>query len=419
MTPSTSSGGNSFICRFAIAALIGVSLMSPRGIRRFATGLFVLSLILLVATFFFGTEIKGARRWINIAGLSLQPSEFVKPTFAVVTAWLFAMRGDNGKEVGRTAAIVLYGFVASLLLLQPDFGMTVVVSAVWFTQFFLAGLPMLWVAGFVAIGIGGAVGAYFLLPHVASRVDRFIDPSSGDSYQVMRSMEAFMNGGVLGRGPGEGSVKTVLPDAHTDFIFAVAAEEFGMIACLILVGLFAFIVLRGFSPRHQGNQFLHPVRRNRATRSVRLTVSRQYGVDASSYADEGDDLALYQLWRFLSCVYRPLCRDGVVAYPPPRRAGGRPMNAPDLHKQAIVLAAGGTGGHVYPALALADVLRSRNWPIAFVTDERGTAFGQPTPGTEIHHIKAASLGGGACSKLKGAHAVRRWIVAGARPSSND
>ena len=236
-----------FYLPIALAALIGVSLMSPRGIRRFATGLFVLSLVLLVATFFFGTEIKGARRWISIAGLSLQPSEFVKPTFAVVTAWLFAVRGDNGKEIGRPAAIVLYGFVVSLLILQPDFGMTGVVSAVWFTQFFLAGLAMLWVAAFIAIGIGGAVGAYFLLPHVASRVDRFIDPSSGDSYQVMRSMEAFMNGGVLGRGPGEGSVKTVLPDAHTDFIFAVAAEEFGMIACLILVGLFAFIVLRGFS----------------------------------------------------------------------------------------------------------------------------------------------------------------------------
>ena len=125
--------------------------------------------------------------------------------------------------------------------------MTVVVSAVWFTQFFLAGLPLIWGAGFIALGITGAVGAYFLLPHVASRVDRFIDPSSGDSYQVMRSLEAFMNGGVLGRGPGEGSVKTVLPDAHTDFIFAVAAEEFGMIICLIVVGLFAFIVLRGFS----------------------------------------------------------------------------------------------------------------------------------------------------------------------------
>ncbi len=125
--------------------------------------------------------------------------------------------------------------------------MTVVVSAVWFGQFFLAGLPMALVAGFLVLGLVGAVGAYFALPHVASRIDRFIDPSSGDSYQVSRSMEAFMNGGLLGRGPGEGSVKTVLPDAHTDFVFAVAGEEFGLIACLILVGLFAFVVLRGFS----------------------------------------------------------------------------------------------------------------------------------------------------------------------------
>ena len=231
----------------AIIILISISLMSPRGILRFAIGLFVLSLILLIATFFVGLEIKGAKRWINILELSLQPSEFIKPAFAVVTAWLFAMRSDTGAEIGRPAAIVLYGLVVSLLLLQPDFGMTVVVSAVWFTQFFLAGLPLIWVAGFIGLGITGAVGAYFLLPHVASRIDRFIDPSSGDSYQVMRSLEAFMNGGVLGRGPGEGSVKTVLPDAHTDFIFAVAAEEFGMIICLIVVGLFAFIVLRGFS----------------------------------------------------------------------------------------------------------------------------------------------------------------------------
>ena len=231
----------------AIIILISISLMSPRGILRFAIGLFLLSLILLIATFFIGLEIKGAKRWISLLGVSFQPSEFIKPTFAVVTAWLFAMRGDNGANIGRPAAIVLYGLVISLLLLQPDFGMTVVVSAVWFTQFFLAGLPLVWVAGFIALGITGAVGAYFLLPHVASRVDRFIDPSSGDSYQVMRSLEAFMNGGVFGRGPGEGSVKTVLPDAHTDFIFAVAAEEFGMIICLIVVGLFAFIVLRGFS----------------------------------------------------------------------------------------------------------------------------------------------------------------------------
>ncbi len=236
-----------FFMPIALLFLIGASLMAPQGTLRVAIVIFFISFGLLITTCFFGFESKGAKRWINILGWSLQPSEFIKPAFAVVTAWLFAMKSENGRAIGQTSAIVLYGLVVCLLLLQPDFGMTVVVSAVWFTQFFLAGLPLLWVAGFIALGIAGSVSAYFLLPHVASRVDRFIDPTSGDSYQVMRSMEAFMKGGVLGRGPGEGSVKTMLPDAHTDFIFAVAAEEFGMITCLLVVGLFAFIVLRGFS----------------------------------------------------------------------------------------------------------------------------------------------------------------------------
>ena len=236
-----------FFMPIALLFLIGASLMAPQGTLRVAIVIFFISFGLLITTCFFGFESKGAKRWINILGWSLQPSEFIKPAFAVVTAWLFAMKSENGRAIGQTLAIVLYGLVVCLLLLQPDFGMTVVVSAVWFTQFFLAGLPLLWVAGFIALGIAGSVSAYFLLPHVASRVDRFIDPTSGDSYQVMRSMEAFMKGGVLGRGPGEGSVKTMLPDAHTDFIFAVAAEEFGMITCLLVVGLFAFIVLRGFS----------------------------------------------------------------------------------------------------------------------------------------------------------------------------
>tara|TARA_R110000787_G_scaffold35825_1_gene91745 strand:- start:1039 stop:2160 length:1122 start_codon:yes stop_codon:yes gene_type:complete len=231
----------------AMAIMFAVSLMTPRGIRRLALAVFAVGILLMIATLFFGPEIKGARRWINIGGLSLQPSEFIKPSLAVLTAWAFARQHETGDAVWRNAAIGLYLLVVCLLLMQPDFGMTVVVSAVWFGQFFLAGLPILWVAGFFVLGLAGAIGAYLLLPHVASRVDRFIDPSSGDSYQVSRSMEAFMNGGVLGRGPGEGSVKSVLPDAHTDFVFAVAGEEFGLIACLILVGLFAFIVLRGFS----------------------------------------------------------------------------------------------------------------------------------------------------------------------------
>ncbi|MBM3598901.1 MAG: cell division protein FtsW [Alphaproteobacteria bacterium] len=230
----------------ALGILIIVSLQSPLRIRRLAVFCFIAAAALTAAVLVVGVEIKGARRWINLAGFSLQPSEFIKPSFAVVAAWMFAEQRRGEGFPGNILSILLYGLVVALLLLQPDLGMAVVVSAVWFTQFFLAGLPLIWVVGLGAAGLGGLVGAYFSFPHVASRIDRFLDPSSGDSYQVDRSLEAFMNGGLLGRGPGEGQVKLVLPDGHADFVFAVAGEEFGLIACLVVVAIFAFVVLRGF-----------------------------------------------------------------------------------------------------------------------------------------------------------------------------
>jgi cell division protein FtsW len=147
---------------------------------------------------------------------------------------------------GNIISILLYLVIVALLMSQPDFGMTFVVSVTWFAQFVLAGLPLLWVGTFVLVGAGGVVSAYYLFPHVATRIDRFLDPASGDSYQVDRALEAFVNGGLYGRGPGEGTVKQALPDAHSDFVFAVAGEEFGMIACLLIVALFAFVVLRGY-----------------------------------------------------------------------------------------------------------------------------------------------------------------------------
>jgi cell division protein FtsW len=148
---------------------------------------------------------------------------------------------------GNLLCLALFAVVAALLLLQPDLGMTVIISATWFVQFFLAGLPIIWVALLVGGGIAGVTGAYFSLAHVRERIDSFLDPAVGDRYQVERSLEAFMNGGLVGRGPGEGTVKEVLPDAHADFIFAVAGEEFGVLLCLLLVALFAFVVLRGMS----------------------------------------------------------------------------------------------------------------------------------------------------------------------------
>jgi cell division protein FtsW len=234
-----------------------VSLQSPRGIRRIAAVGFVISLALLAYTFVGGVEIKGARRWIELPGLSLQPSEFVKPTFAVIAAWLFAQDRLNPGFPGQWIAIGLYLLVVGLLLKQPDLGMAAVISAVWFTQFFLAGLRLYWVAAGLMAGAAGLVGAYLTLPHVASRIDRFLDPASGDSYQVERSMEAFGNGGLWGRGPGEGTVKEYLPDAHADFVFAVAGEEMGLLVCLVVVAVFAFIVLRGFARLLQeGNLFV-------------------------------------------------------------------------------------------------------------------------------------------------------------------
>ena len=231
----------------AVAIMVAVSLLSPRGVRRAALAMYLVALALVFATLVIGVEIKGARRWIHVPGLSIQPSEFVKPAFAVVAAWLFSLSRTNPGFPGALVSSALYAVTCTGLILQPDMGMTFVVSAVWFTQFFLAGLNIMAVVVLAALGVVGLIGAYYTLPHVTSRIDRFLDPAAGDNYQVSRSMEAFANGGLLGTGPGQGTVKFSLPDSHADFIFAVAGEEMGLIFCLFIVVLFAFIVLRGFA----------------------------------------------------------------------------------------------------------------------------------------------------------------------------
>jgi cell division protein FtsW len=235
----------------AIGLMFAVSLQPPRNIRRIALIGFAIALALLALTFVVGVEIKGARRWINLPGLSLQPSEFVKPTFAVVAAWLFSDQKLRRAFPGNLLCTALFLLVVAMLIKQPDIGMAAVVAAVWFAQFFMAGLRLYWAVAGALAGLGALVGAYMYLPHVRVRIDHFLDPATGDSYQVNRSIEAFANGGLWGRGPGEGTIKDVLPDAHADFVFAVAGEEFGVIVCLAVVALFAFIVLRGFSRMSQ------------------------------------------------------------------------------------------------------------------------------------------------------------------------
>ena len=237
----------------AAAVMIAASLATPRWVRRIACFGLLASLALLLLTLLIGPEIKGATRWISLAGLSIQPSEFAKPCFAVVAAWLLSLRHDETGIPGAKVATALWLLVVALLLLQPDVGQAVLLTVIWGAQVFLAGMPLVWIAVLAVAGASGLVVAYFALPHVSARVDSFFDPAAGDRYQIIRSIEAFMNGGLLGRGPGEGTVKAQLPDAHSDFIFAVAGEEMGMIACLLILGLFAFVVLRGFARLLQEN----------------------------------------------------------------------------------------------------------------------------------------------------------------------
>ncbi len=240
----------------AALTMLGASLFSLRGVRRLATLGFAVSLALTLYTLVGAAEIKGATRWLSIVGVSLQPSEFLKPTLAVVTAWLLAVeRGP--RALPSTVAFALFAVALAALLRQPDFGMAAVIAATWLVQVFLAGLAMGWVTLLGAFGVAGVVGAYFVFPHVALRIDGFIDPQSVDNYQVDRSLEGFANGGLFGRGPGEGTVKLALPDAHSDFVFAVAGEEFGTFVCLVLVGLFAFVLLRGIARLlHENSPFV-------------------------------------------------------------------------------------------------------------------------------------------------------------------
>ena len=235
----------------AVAIMFAASTLAPKQIRRASLVIFLVGIGLMILILFLGPEVKGAKRWLELGTFSLQPSEFVKPAFVVLTAWLFNESQKRKDVPGLELAILLYGVFALLLVLQPDFGQTMLVTLVWGALFFMAGINMVWIGVLAVAGIGGLFAAYFLLPHVASRIDRFLDPASGDTYQADRSLDSFLHGGWFGRGPGEGTVKDVLPDSHTDFIFAVAAEEYGLIACLILLTLFAFIVLRGLSKASQ------------------------------------------------------------------------------------------------------------------------------------------------------------------------
>ncbi len=231
----------------SLVVMVAVSFLSPRQVRRLALVVFAVSVVLLMMTLMFGAEVKGSRRWISLVGVNIQASEIAKPTFTVIAAWLFSEAARRPEMPATSLAVALLLLLVALLVLEPDFGQTMLVLMVWGALFFIAGMRIVWAFGLAGAGAAGLFVAYLTVPHVAGRIRRFMDPASGDTFQVDMAMESFTHGGWFGQGPGEGTVKRILPDSHTDFVFAVAAEEFGIILCLALLALFAFVVIRSLS----------------------------------------------------------------------------------------------------------------------------------------------------------------------------
>jgi cell division protein FtsW len=224
--------------------MIATSMLDLKAARRICLGVFILGIALMVAALFFGPEIKGAHRWIDIGPLNLQPSEVVKPAFVVMVAWFLAEAARRPDTPGLPIAWGFYLLFAGLLVRQPDFGQTALVSAVFIAMLLAYGIRWSIIGGLGLAAAGLAFTAYETIPYVRSRVVRFLDPDKGDNFQIETAQEAFRNGGLFGTGPGGGSAKQILPDAHTDFIAAVIGEEFGFAACVLLIAAFAFIVLR-------------------------------------------------------------------------------------------------------------------------------------------------------------------------------
>jgi cell division protein FtsW len=233
-------------------AMLTITLFPPKALKPIGVLMLLGTFGMLVLTLIMGVDVKGAQRWLDLGPVSIQASEFLKPSFILVSGWLLSE--DEGKGFWQTLGLL--AIAALLLFMQPDFGMTMMLVLVWLAQLFLAGVPVVFLMPMVVGGAMCLVLGYVLFPHVRSRLDRFLDPASGDTYQLDKAREAFLSGGLTGRGPGEGVVKTTLPDAHTDFIFAVIGEEFGIFIALLLLIAFGYIVYRSLGRIHdQGDKF--------------------------------------------------------------------------------------------------------------------------------------------------------------------
>jgi cell division protein FtsW len=269
-----------FIVRQAIFAALALPVMIvtsflPHRTARFAAlGVLVVSIIMLWLTLRFGVEVKGARRWISMAGNTVQPSEFVKPAYAVIGAWLFAEAMKQKGVPARTLAFLIMASIVGGLVLQPDIGQTALVLATWGALLFLSGISWFWIFGRGGGAVGLLFGAYVLFPHVAKRIDTFLNPESGgNTYQVDKALGSLLEGGWFGRGPGESLANKVIPDAHADYVFSAAAGEFGILFCLCLVALIGFIVVKALIGAQQQSSLF--------ARLAASTLAIQFGLQCS------------------------------------------------------------------------------------------------------------------------------------------
>ena len=229
----------------AMAAMIFISMTSPVAVRRLGILGFAAALVLVMILPLVGADRgKGAVRWLSVAGFSLQPSEFLKPGFVIVTAWLMAAAQDLRGPPGRLISFVILIVVVGFLAMQPDFGQSALIIFAWAVVYFVAGAPMVLIATVMGIVSAGAVFAYQNSEHFARRIDGFLSPEVDPRTQLGYAANAIQEGGFFGVGVGEGQVKWSLPDAHTDFIIAVAAEEYGLVLVLAIIALYGTVVVR-------------------------------------------------------------------------------------------------------------------------------------------------------------------------------
>ncbi len=376
----------------AFVAMFLTTMMRPELVRRLGVIGFFAAFVALALLPLFGTDFgKGAVRWYSLGFASLQPSEFLKPVYVITVAWLMATSFQIGAPPGRAISLVLTMVVVGFLAMQPDFGQSVLVLFGWGVMYFVAGASyILIVAAAGAVVLGGVV-AYQHSEHFARRIDGFFSPDLDPRTQLGYATDAIREGGFFGVGVGEGVVKWSLPDAHTDFIIAVAAEEYGLLLVLLIIGLYA------------RTRPVHPARGHRACGHVRGAGADQPRGGGAAAARKGHDPALRELWRLVAGGHGARGGDAAGLYPDASAGADRRHFRPGAGamKPLLVIAAGGTGGHMFPAQALAEEMLARGWRVRLSTDARGARYAGGFPqAVEIARAASATFArGGALAKL--------------------